>query len=483
MLKQRHELFVLLMKGADTGCAAAACLGAWAIHHSDPFGSLVSRPIDALGASFALVVAPVTIVIMMMSGLYKPRRDQTLVGEYGLLLRAVAISMLILIVVLWLLAGGGEPVHGGVASVLIGPYTGGTSDRAQIMTLGAMLLVVLMLERTSVRLGLRLMRRLGWNIRYAAVIGVGRLGQITARTLERNAWTGIHVQYFISHHPSPMLDSCLERPVRGGVDELESVLEQHPVDAVYLSLPNSMAAEIPGILSCLERFAVDVRLIPDVRPKNLPQSMAVSELEGMPVLSYRESPMAGVGAVLKRAMDIAGASLGLVVFGPIILLIGGAIALTSRGPVVFKQRRVSLGGETFWIYKFRTMDLEAETGDWTSRDDPRVTPIGRFLRRSSLDELPQLVNVLLGDMSLVGPRPERVDLIDRFRDDWRGYMLRQHVKAGMTGWAQINGLRGDTSLRKRLQYDLFYIRNWSIWFDLWILLLTPVRGFVHRNAH
>jgi lipopolysaccharide/colanic/teichoic acid biosynthesis glycosyltransferase len=161
------------------------------------------------------------------------------------------------------------------------------------------------------------------------------------------------------------------------------------------------------------------------------------------------------------------------------------VRLTSPGPVIFKQRRVSLGGEEFNIYKFRTMFAaeDEQTPTWTQREDPRITPIGRWLRRTSLDELPQLLNVLRGEMSLVGPRPERPELIQRFRDDWRGYMLRQHVKAGITGWAQVNGLRGDTSLRKRLQLDLFYIRHWSIWFDIKILWLTLFRGFLHRNAH
>jgi len=472
------------MKGADAACVFGACLIAWAPHHPGAWRTLMSDPVGAVSGSFAIAMVPITILTLMMTGLYRPRRDQTLMGEYGMLIRAAAIALVALIAVLWLL-GGASPANERLATLLAGERTDTAADRAQIMTLGVVLVLVLAAERTGVRLGLRAMRRLGWNIRYAAVIGVGRLGQITARTIERNAWTGIRVPYFISHHSTPRQESCLDRPVLGGLDDIERVLEERPVDAVYLSVPNVLASEIPDILARLERFAVDVRLIPDVRPKNLPQSMRVSELEGMPVLSYRESPMAGVGAVLKRAMDIAGAALGLVVFGPVLLLVGAAIALTSDGPVLFKQRRVSLGGETFWIYKFRTMDWGpgAAPEGWTTRDDPRVTRIGRLLRRTSLDELPQLVNVLLGHMSLVGPRPERVDMIDRLRDDWRGYMLRQHVKAGMTGWAQVNGLRGDTSLRKRLQYDLFYIRNWSIWFDLWILLLTPVRGFVHRNAH
>jgi exopolysaccharide biosynthesis polyprenyl glycosylphosphotransferase len=248
-----------------------------------------------------------------------------------------------------------------------------------------------------------------------------------------------------------------------------------------------MSSQLPTILKRLERFAVDVRIVPDVHPRYLPQNMTVSELEGMPILSYRESPMAGLGGVLKRALDLAGACVALLVFSPLMVLISGLIWIESPGRVLFKQQRVSLGGDVFWIWKFRTMRCTGDSSgsmedSWTTRDDPRITRIGRWLRRTSLDELPQLFNVIRGDMALVGPRPERPELIDRFREDWRGYMLRQQVKAGMTGWAQVNGLRGDTSLRKRLQYDLFYIRNWSIWFDVRILLMTIVRGFVHPNA-
>jgi exopolysaccharide biosynthesis polyprenyl glycosylphosphotransferase len=215
-------------------------------------------------------------------------------------------------------------------------------------------------------------------------------------------------------------------------------------------------------------------------------AMTVSELEGMPILSVRESPMNGVAGIAKRGLDVAGAVAGILIFGLPMIGIAMAIKFTSPGPVVFRQRRVSVGGEEFEILKFRTMQHvqdENTPATWTARGDARVTKIGSFLRRTSLDELPQLFNVFLGQMSLVGPRPERPELIARFKDDWRGYVLRQHVKAGMTGWAQVNGLRGDTSLRKRLQLDLFYIRNWSLGFDIKILWLTLFRGFAHPNAH
>jgi Undecaprenyl-phosphate glucose phosphotransferase len=325
-----------------------------------------------------------------------------------------------------------------------------------------------------------------------AIVGVGRLGQIAYHTLARNSWTGISPAYFVSHHAQTQRKRCMDKPVYGGLEDLERVLEEHPVDAVYLAVPNAQAAALPGVLLTLEKFAVDVRIVPDVHPRFVPQSMVVNELDGMPILSYRECPSSGLGGWAKRAVDVAGASLGLVAFGPLILLVAAVVRLSSPGPVIFKQKRVSMGGRVFKIYKFRTMYHVEDEEDgrfdglregWTGRDDPRITPVGRWLRRTSLDELPQLLNVLKGQMSLVGPRPERPELIRRFREDWRGYMLRQHVKAGMTGWAQVNGLRGDTSLKKRLQYDLFYVRHWTIWFDLRILWLTVFRGFVHRNAH
>ena len=257
------------------------------------------------------------------------------------------------------------------------------------------------------------------------------------------------------------------------------------VDAVYIALPAANADQIPKLLHRLERFPVNVRYVPDINPRYTPQRMLLGQLEGMPILSYRENPTLGLGGITKRSIDIAGAVFGLIVLSPILILIATAIRLTSPGRVLFKQSRVSIGSDEFKIYKFRTMrsDPKDRSATWTTRDDPRITKLGSFLRKSSLDELPQLFNVLRGEMSLVGPRPERPELIARFRDNQRGYILRQHVKAGMTGWAQVNGLRGNTGLRKRLQYDLFYIRNWSIWFDIRILFATIIRGFVHHNAH
>lgn len=476
MVKQQHQVFVALLAVADGLVATVACYLAWGLHRMrtpgyfpnfpDHWESWVRNPI-------AIFVVPILLVIMQVSGLYRPRRDGSIFREQFGVLRAAVMTFAAVVVVLWLFDN--ELVYEG---------------RPQLAMLGLFLALFLSFHRMVFRIGLRWMRSRGWNLRHVVVIGSGRLGQIACRTLERNSWTGIKVVYFISHREHTRRTTVMDRPVRGGLDEMETILDEHPVDAVYLALPNSQASLFPELIQRLERFAVDVRIIPDVQPRHLPAAMGVSELEGMPILSIRECPLYGLGGVSKRAIDIIGASIGLLIFSPVMLACAIAVRMSGPGRVIFKQRRVSIAGETFKIYKFRTMyHVEDEKyggwndDKWTVRDDPRVTPIGKFMRKTSLDELPQLLNVLKGQMSLVGPRPERPELILRFREDWRGYMLRQHVKAGITGWAQVNGLRGDTSLKKRLQYDLHYIRHWSIMFDLKILALTVVRGFFHRNAH
>ncbi|RMH25515.1 MAG: undecaprenyl-phosphate glucose phosphotransferase [Planctomycetota bacterium] len=488
MLKQRHRLFVTLFGVADAVAVAAASFAAVLVRHAvfpaEPW------PAGAIGwvrAALIAVSVPVTVATLAALGLYKPRREGSLFGEFWLVCRAGLVSVGTIVVTLWAIGSGllQAPLPPGSPTPIVLGVAITDPARLQLGALAVLIPGLVGVQRLGLRLVLRAMRRRGRNLRHVAIVGTGRLGQIAHRTLTRNAWTGLGVAYFISHHAQTQRTECQGVPVVGGLADLDAIIDARPVDAVYVALPGSMGGELAGLLRRLERHAVDVRVIPDVQPRYLPVSMAVSELEGMPILSYRESPLSGPGGVLKRAIDIVGACIALCIFAPVMLAAAIAVRLDSPGPIIFRQTRISLGGESFQIYKFRTMrHLADETGlpAWTARDDDRVTRVGRWLRKTSLDELPQLFNVLRGDMALVGPRPERPELIDRFRDDWRGYMLRQHVKAGMTGWAQVHGFRGDTSLRKRLQYDLFYIRNWSIWLDLRILGLTLIRGFVHPNA-
>lgn len=536
MLKQQHQYLLVMLALADGLVVLSAAFLAWilrkilvvpitdynpadAIRPRTP-AEVVLNPLAGYGPEDAYTFWPeatqwesyfkqplllAALLCCMLSfyafKLYRPRRDRSLAGELAQVVKASTVAVMAMVVVLWgvgssQLAGGNIPSR---------PFQifGFSLDanRTQMVLFGILLLGMMSAHRTTFRMFLRWLRRRGYNLRHVAIIGVGRTGRIAAQTLDRNSWTGLRVSHFISHKHENRLAECMGRPVFGGLRDLEQTMTRCKVDAVYLALPSREAPSTGRILRRLERFSVDVRIVPDINPRHVQQSMMVHELDGMPVLSYRESPANGVGGACKRAVDLAGAAAAFVLLSPVISVCALAVALSGPGPVIFRQRRVGLGGEIFWMYKFRTMRHAAEeaaelettvervddgqSGEagWTRRDDPRITPTGRFLRRTSLDELPQLLNVLRGEMSLVGPRPERPELIERFREDWRGYMLRQHVKAGMTGWAQVNGLRGDTSLRRRLRYDLYYVRHWSLLFDLRILAMTPVRGFVHRNAH
>jgi Undecaprenyl-phosphate glucose phosphotransferase len=453
-----------------------ALAGVWPV--SDPNISFRSHAIPVLAA------VPLMLIVMMWSGLYRPRRDQRYYTEAAVIFKAVVIGLALTITALTVFR-----------EVL---FDGRVLSRGQYFVYSLLLLAGLLAWRYFFRVGLRIIRRSGWNLRHVAVIGTGRLGHIVYHTLARNSWTGISPAYFISHH-ARLDDPRVPRTVgavdvAGGLEDLEHLLTDRPVSGVFIALPGRAMATMPDLLQRLSMFPLDVRVVPDMNPRFLPINMTASELDGMPVLSIRESPLNGWGQIIKRTLDIIGSAVALVLFAIPMLVIAALVRFSGPGPIMFRQERMTLNGQRFKIFKFRTMKhVEAErqalsdrgkgTEAWTKHNDARVTTLGRFLRRLSLDELPQLFNVLLGEMSLVGPRPERPELIEKFKEDWRGYMLRQNVKAGITGWAQVNGLRGNTSLRKRLQYDLFYIRNWSIGFDLRILWMTIFRGFAHPNAN
>ncbi|HHN78112.1 MAG TPA: exopolysaccharide biosynthesis polyprenyl glycosylphosphotransferase, partial [Phycisphaerales bacterium] len=456
MLKQYNQLFVCMLILADAAMVAVASYGAWAFRLAALDEPPPSDWEGYVKGPLILFTIPIMLFVLYATHLYEPRRDRRVIAELGGVLKASLIGSAGVVVSMWV-AGNDLIDTAGVVSTApadaggsgIGDFAGVLGPaRFQIALLAVMMPVLVGSQRATIRMVLRRLRRSGRNLRHVAIVGTGRLGQIVARTLSRNSWTGLRVSYFISHHAQTRRERCLTRPVLGGLDDLESLLERHKVDAVYLALPGSRAGLLPGLLRRLDRFAVNVRVVPDILPRHMPLSMHVSQLEGMPILSYRENPAMGLGGVTKRAIDIVGALTGLILLSPLFVVIAVLVRLSGPGRILFKQSRVSVGGEEFKIYKFRTMrsDIRETEPGWTRRNDPRVTRIGRVLRKTSLDEIPQLFNVLRGEMSLVGPRPERPELIKRFREDWRGYMLRQHVKAGMTGWAQVHGLRGDTCL-------------------------------------
>lgn len=260
---------------------------------------------------------------------------------------------------------------------------------------------------------------------------------------------------------------------------------KNPVNLVVFAMPHSAYDLIEQDFDQIADQVSYIRFLPDLTRLSR-FAAGVDVIDGRPVISINESPLEGFGSVLKRALDIVGSLVGIVVFGPIMLLLALAVKLSSPGPIIYSQERMGLDGKTFRIFKFRSMPIDAEKDSgpiWMSANDKRPTPIGRLLRSSNLDELPQFFNVLKGDMSLVGPRPERPVFVEQFRRKVPGYYLRHKTKAGMTGWAQVNGWRGNTSIERRIDCDLFYIQNWSLWFDIKIILLTILRSFADKNAY
>ncbi len=317
------------------------------------------------------------------------------------------------------------------------------------------------------------------------IVGAEELGRMVARKIVDQPVLGLAVAGFLTRRPELEGRTVDGLPVLGTFAQVQEVLARHHINVVIIALPLAAHDRIDEVLNNIEDEMVEVKIVPDlVRYTTLRGS--VEEFEGLPIIGLRGTPMVGWNRVLKRAVDIVGSLAGLVILSPLLLALALAVKLSSPGPVLFRQKRMGLDGRVFDMLKFRSMyvDAEKECGPiWACPDDPRRTRVGAFMRRTSLDELPQLFNVLKGEMSLVGPRPERPEFISDFKTKVPRYMMRHMMKAGITGWAQINGWRGNTSLEKRIEHDLFYIENWSLSLDFKIMALTLIRGFIHPNAY
>ena len=274
--------------------------------------------------------------------------------------------------------------------------------------------------------------------------------------------------------------------VLGRIANLNVILPENRLDEIAITLGLSEYYRLEEIVALCEKSGVHTKFIPDYN-KIIPTKPYTEDILGLPVINIRYVPLNNTfNALVKRAMDIVGSIVGIIVTSPLMLLMCLIIKLTSPGPLIYKQERVGLHNQTFWMYKFRSMEVQPESEEkkaWTVKNDPRVTPIGKFMRHTSIDELPQLFNILKGNMSLVGPRPERPFFVEKFREEIPRYMVKHQVRPGLTGWAQVNGYRGDTSIRKRIECDLYYIENWSIGLDIKIIFLTFFKGFINKNAY
>jgi Undecaprenyl-phosphate glucose phosphotransferase len=329
---------------------------------------------------------------------------------------------------------------------------------------------------------IRTLRSRGYNQSFALIVGAGRVARKTARALRMASWMGIKNIGFVEDRKHTLAGDL---DLVGNFDDLPDLIQRYNISHVFIALPMGRYDDARRVFNILSQTVVEVRLVADV-PNIAGLSLTTANLDGLPVIGLRESPHFGLNIVVKRAMDIVLSLIGLIVLSPLLGLIALLVKLTSPGPVFFRQERCGLNGKVFHMLKFRSMrvDAEKQTGAvWAQKNDDRRTKLGTFLRKTSLDELPQLINVLRGDMSLVGPRPERPVFIQKFCKTIPNYMARHCVKAGITGWAQVHGWRGNTSLRKRLQYDLYYITHWTPWLDFRILWMTLFHGLVHKNAY
>jgi Undecaprenyl-phosphate glucose phosphotransferase len=323
----------------------------------------------------------------------------------------------------------------------------------------------------------------GYNVKRVLVAGAGELGQTVAETIVAHRELGYRVVGFVDDDPGRRGGSGLS--VLGRLDDTMAVAGAHGVDQLYIALPLDEHAKLLRLIKSVSNECLDIKVVPDL-VQYATIKAALEDLDGIPIISLNEVPLRGWSSMLKRVMDFVLGSVLLLFVTPIFAAIALVIRWRGgRGPVFLRQERMTLDGKTFEIFKFRTMVDEAEkdTGPvWASAEDPRRTSVGIWLRRFNLDELPQLINVVLGDMSLVGPRPERPPFVQQFKERIPQYMVRHRVKSGITGWAQINGWRGNTSIEKRIEYDLYYIENWSLLLDVKILILTLFRGF-GQNAY
>jgi Undecaprenyl-phosphate glucose phosphotransferase len=465
MLKRHNQFFKSLMRLSDLLFVS----GAWWLAYGLRFHSaLFASPENHL---FRHYVVAWVIILLVWGGVfefldfYRPRRLSTHWQEVLDLIKCSALALLIFLTVLFL-----------VREIVL--------SRIVVVLFWTASLFLLNVSHLVMRGGLRFVRRRGYNLRHMVIVGTREQSERLLENLAMYRHLGQRIVGLFPIDDAAWTDRRSDLRIIKDPGELLTWMRTARVDGVFVALPLEQSLRLREIQEWLADEPVDLYFVPDLG--NLARLHGnVEEFDGIQIISLQASGLYGWNSVLKRGMDLLIGAVVLCLSLPTMLLIALAIKLTSAGPVLYRQQRMGLDGRRFEMLKFRTMidDAEGETGPiWSADDDPRVTTVGRWLRWTSLDELPQLINVLRGEMSLVGPRPERPPLIEEFRKTVPKYMLRHKVKAGMTGWAQVNGWRGNTSLERRIEYDLDYIENWSIRRDLKILALTLLGGFRNDRA-
>lgn len=469
MIKDNQKYFNRLHMLVDAVIVAVAYLLAWYIK----FCTVLSDTEPGAGALDTLTyfnalyfLVPGYVILYYYFNMYAPKRATSRRYEIEGIIKANTAGMILFIVVLYML----HQEH---------------FSRTMMGIFYILNIVLTLLFRTLVRNALHFFRKKGYNLKYILLVGYSRAAEEYITRINANPqWAYVVRGILDDRVPGGTIYKGVK--VVGRIENLKWILPENKLDEIAITLALKDYDHLEHIVDLCEKSGVHTKFIPDYNSL-VPSHPYTEDLMGLPVINIRYVPLTNtLNWIAKRAVDIAGAMLGIIFSSPIMLGCAIAIRLTSPGPIIFKQERVGLHNRSFQMYKFRTMEMQkpsAEEKAWTVKDDPRVTKVGRFLRGTSLDELPQLFNILMGEMSLVGPRPERPQFVEKFKEEIPRYMVKHQVRPGLTGWAQINGYRGDTSIRKRIEYDLFYIENWTMSFDIKIMFLTIFKGFINKNAY
>jgi Undecaprenyl-phosphate glucose phosphotransferase len=467
VLKQNSKFFKNLLFIADLSVITAA----WFVSYHLRFisGLIPTHKGVADFATYMVVLIPIYViwaVVFKAFGLYRPKRATSRFIEVLDITKACMLSALFLVVLTYF-------------------FRQYEFSRLVFILFTIISIVALSIERVLFREFLRYVRRRGYNQKHALVVGTGATAKDFIANLDEHPQVGIMLDGVISIDRAEVGTEVGGAKVIGSYEELGAIIRERKVDSIFIALAWEEHVMLEEVLSSVGDEMVDINVIPALL-EFVTLSGGVDEFCGLPLLKLQGSNLYGWNLVVKRVADVIFSILLILLSSPVMLVAGVLIKLTSPGPALYKQERMGIGGETFNMYKFRSMraDAEAETGAvWAVEKDSRRTLIGRILRSTSLDELPQFFNVLKGDMSLVGPRPERPVFIQDFRKRIPKYMLRHKVKSGITGWAQVNGWRGNTDISRRVEHDIYYIEHWSPWFDLKIMLMTIWKGLINRNAY
>lgn len=455
MLYRYSEIFRTLLGVADLVIIASAWLGAYVLRFNLGLAVPLGVP-PAIEYVYPLaVILPVFLGLFRSHGLYEARRMDSPLGEVSAVVRATAMAVLLL----------------SALSFFARSYY---YSRLAIAFFAVLAPVGVIGLRSTIRFGLRHVRRRGFNLRFVLVVGSGPLAESVVDRIHGRPDAGVRLIGVVAN--GALGDSVEGAPVIGGTSDLKSILSESRVDQVIIALSRHESELFEKVVAELEDELVNVKIVPDLLHGYSLRS-SVESLDGIPVIGLQETALFGWSALAKRSFDLVAAATALVVLAPVLGAIALAIRASSGSPILYRQTRMGHDGHVFEMLKFRSMRKDAEAAGlgWTRARDPRRTRFGRWLRKRNLDELPQLINVVKGDMSLVGPRPERPVYIEEFRREVPGYMLRHKVRAGMTGWAQVHGWRGDTSIHERVEHDLYYIQQWSFWLDMRILFMTLFR--------